>query len=569
MGRSIFIFIAVIVFASIISIGLYMDEASIENELAASRARVLGNSSATSPTSTNPPPPPAEPSSPRDLTAASTTGLDETPEADAIEENIQQAEDTAAILSEGIETPPTPEVIAPAPDTAPVAETVPQVTETVTEQANIVVDKMADGSEQIAGTVQGQIQDAVESAPVPAATPADPDALPVDTTPGATAVVDQAQESVAAVTETAVASATGVVAQASDSVNVVAETATTAIPTVDPATLPAKVIVLGYHQFKRGSTWGESQTKTPAGVFEQHMQMLRAKGFAIVPLEDVVHALNGQGTLPRRAAAITIDNGFKNALTYAGPVLKKFDYPWTFFVFTNLVGAGGTGASWAVLSEAFKKDFVSVQSQTRAHKFLTRGNGRTGQAYSDWVVSELVSSKLQIQREVGNVVNLLAFPYGNYDDVVQQKATAAGYTGMFTVEANPITTETKANAIGRFFITKFSADIFETYLDQPTLLMKNVTPAPGSVCPDARPTLAATIAYAGQLNPGSFKAEISGHPTPQVAYDSASGQVTITPADDLKDRTVRVKVTAKDAGTGQPVALTWYFYFEGALREGE
>jgi peptidoglycan/xylan/chitin deacetylase (PgdA/CDA1 family) len=48
-----------------------------------------------------------------------------------------------------------------------------------------------------------------------------------------------------------------------------------------------------------------------------------ARRYATVSLDDVVAALEGQATLPRRALLVTFDDGFRSVLTDAAPVLRQ------------------------------------------------------------------------------------------------------------------------------------------------------------------------------------------------------------------------------------------------------
>ena len=57
------------------------------------------------------------------------------------------------------------------------------------------------------------------------------------------------------------------------------------------------------------------------------------KHYAIVGLEDLLKARNGSAPLPDNAALITFDDGWRDNLSYASPVLENL--PWTIFVSTD------------------------------------------------------------------------------------------------------------------------------------------------------------------------------------------------------------------------------------------
>jgi peptidoglycan/xylan/chitin deacetylase (PgdA/CDA1 family) len=71
---------------------------------------------------------------------------------------------------------------------------------------------------------------------------------------------------------------------------------------------------------------------TPAGFAEQMAMVARA--YHPVSLGDVLGALDAPQRLPRRAVLITVDDGYRDFLTNAWPVLKAHRLPVTLFVAT-------------------------------------------------------------------------------------------------------------------------------------------------------------------------------------------------------------------------------------------
>lgn len=67
--------------------------------------------------------------------------------------------------------------------------------------------------------------------------------------------------------------------------------------------------------------------------FEQHLELLSTY-WKPLPLSDVLAAL-ADGRLPRRAVAVTFDDGYRNVLTVALPLLRRYGVPATVFVLTG------------------------------------------------------------------------------------------------------------------------------------------------------------------------------------------------------------------------------------------
>src|SRR5712672_765337 len=71
-------------------------------------------------------------------------------------------------------------------------------------------------------------------------------------------------------------------------------------------------------------------------LFERLMEHV-ARYYHPVPLTRVVNWLEGKDAAPERGVCVTFDDGFRNVLTDAAPVLKRLGIPATLFVTTDFV----------------------------------------------------------------------------------------------------------------------------------------------------------------------------------------------------------------------------------------
>src|SRR5881628_2270884 len=72
--------------------------------------------------------------------------------------------------------------------------------------------------------------------------------------------------------------------------------------------------------------------------FERHVALLSST-FSPVHLREIVDYVTGRGGLPEDAVAITFDDGYRDNLTLALPILLKYQVPATIFVATGFVGS--------------------------------------------------------------------------------------------------------------------------------------------------------------------------------------------------------------------------------------
>jgi peptidoglycan/xylan/chitin deacetylase (PgdA/CDA1 family) len=90
----------------------------------------------------------------------------------------------------------------------------------------------------------------------------------------------------------------------------------------------------------------------PTAVFERHMAHI-ARHYCVLTVEGLVERMR-RGTVPRDAVAITFDDGYRDNLTHAAPILARHGLPATVFLATSLIGTGEV--SWFDrLALAFKR----------------------------------------------------------------------------------------------------------------------------------------------------------------------------------------------------------------------
>ncbi|MCU1282990.1 MAG: polysaccharide deacetylase [bacterium] len=105
----------------------------------------------------------------------------------------------------------------------------------------------------------------------------------------------------------------------------------------------ARIHVLGYHRVvDRVDPDGPVNPSLciTTDAFRRQMQQLRDE-FVVLPLSYVVRAVAGELEVPHDAAAVTFDDGYRDVLLRADPVLRELAIPATVFVPTGFADATG------------------------------------------------------------------------------------------------------------------------------------------------------------------------------------------------------------------------------------
>jgi peptidoglycan/xylan/chitin deacetylase (PgdA/CDA1 family) len=90
--------------------------------------------------------------------------------------------------------------------------------------------------------------------------------------------------------------------------------------------------ILCYHGFSIDDEhkWSPGMFIQPE-TFQRRLDYLHAKGFHVLKLDDAIRRL-AEGTLPKNALVITIDDGFYSTKTIAHPMLYEKKFPYTIYV---------------------------------------------------------------------------------------------------------------------------------------------------------------------------------------------------------------------------------------------
>jgi peptidoglycan/xylan/chitin deacetylase (PgdA/CDA1 family) len=190
------------------------------------------------------------------------------------------------------------------------------------------------------------------------------------------------------------------------------------------------VPVLTYHHFGKNCT---SPYCMPAAVFDRQMKYLKKKGYRVITLGTLLSFLRYRHAIPKKSVVIAIDDGNSSAYTIAYPMLKKYGYTATLFIYTDFVGISKGAITWEQLRQMKAAGF-EIGSHTRSHSDLTKQ--REGESHAEYkarVENELLGSKRLLDKKLGQNTIYLAFPYGRYNERVLAISEQVGYKLGFSV----------------------------------------------------------------------------------------------------------------------------------------
>ncbi len=211
------------------------------------------------------------------------------------------------------------------------------------------------------------------------------------------------------------------------------------------------VPILLYHRF--GPTVADGMTIT-FPVFENQMKYLHDNGYKVIPLRQLVNWYKGKGQAPApKSVVIVEDDAHISVHSYMLPVIRKYRYPVTVFVYPSAISNARYAMSWEQLRELKKTGLFDIQSHTYWHPNFKREKRKLAPAaYNRLVMEQLIKSKKKIEHELGSQVDLLAWPFGIYDADLLKKAEEAGYTGTFSIERRHATARDRLTVLPRYLL---------------------------------------------------------------------------------------------------------------------
>jgi peptidoglycan/xylan/chitin deacetylase (PgdA/CDA1 family) len=338
----------------------------------------------------------------------------------------------------------------------------------------------------------------------------------------------------------------------------------------------AQVVIFGYHRFV--NTVKRPDTEITPAAFEAQMKELKDKNIAVIPMQDFLAWRRGEKAIPAKSAIITFDDGWKSQYEVAWPILKKFNYPVTLFIYTEGIKpghfSGGESMSWEQLAE-MRDAGVDIQGHTATHSDLRKPYDKVAkkklspEEYEQWLDKEINGSKQMIEQKLGVKVNCFAVPYGFHNDHIRDVAMKSGYEALFTVYGQPITTHTPLSSVGRYLM---EANKPKTFTDAVAAIATTaVGPSVAEVAPSnlqtqpmdgetiktALPLIKANIASLGAIDPGTVEMRVSGLGKVDASFDPKSTTVAYQVTQRLKDKNCTVIVSAKSGG--KKVETHWTF----------
>jgi peptidoglycan/xylan/chitin deacetylase (PgdA/CDA1 family) len=203
-----------------------------------------------------------------------------------------------------------------------------------------------------------------------------------------------------------------------------------------------KIPILMYHSIETmpKSTVMRS-LHVPVRRFYFQMFLLKILGYRGLSIRKLRPYLNGEKK--GKVVGITFDDGYKNNLINAAPILKKFKFSATCYLVS---GSIGTSNSWDIEKGITQKPLMTkndinswirqgmdIGAHTKTHSDLTSISFKKA-------VFEIAECKSELEEKFKVPINDFCYPFGKFNDLLCKVTQDSGYysaTTMIRGRADP------------------------------------------------------------------------------------------------------------------------------------
>lgn len=183
------------------------------------------------------------------------------------------------------------------------------------------------------------------------------------------------------------------------------------------------VPILTYHHV--GIPSGKWRLNTVSSrSFDYQMNFMKRHGFQVISFDDLVEGIKQGKEFARNTVVLQFDDGYEDNYQYAFPILKKYGYPATVFLISDVIGKRPDFLTWDQVKEMEKYN-IAAGAHTRHHVYLPMVSDAMAQ-------DEIAGSKKVIEAHLGHPIDYFAYPSGGFTPEDKHLIEQAGYKAAVT-----------------------------------------------------------------------------------------------------------------------------------------
>lgn len=170
--------------------------------------------------------------------------------------------------------------------------------------------------------------------------------------------------------------------------------------------------IIFYH---RVNNYDSNALTTPTAVFEEMMHAV-SRNYNVVSLKALIEKIKNKKPIEPKTVVITFDDGYRDNLLCAAPILQKYNIPATFFITSGYINTNRVlpwdeqnGANHPLMSWDEVKELVRMGFDIGSH---TVNHVNLGKVSMDIARREIIGSKEQIEDKINKRITAISYPFG-------------------------------------------------------------------------------------------------------------------------------------------------------------
>ena len=185
----------------------------------------------------------------------------------------------------------------------------------------------------------------------------------------------------------------------------------------------AIVPILVYHAIRPyipADTAGVRRYIATPATLEEELSWLKANSYTSITFDDLTRHLTQGDPLPPKPVIISFDDDWEGQYTYGLPLLKKYGFTATFYIWVVVVGRRHH-MTWDEI-KALDEAGMQIGCHTLTHPYLQRIRD------DEKLQREILGAKRVIEKHIGKPITSFAYPFGQYNERVVSFVREAGFT---------------------------------------------------------------------------------------------------------------------------------------------
>ncbi len=207
-------------------------------------------------------------------------------------------------------------------------------------------------------------------------------------------------------------------------------------------TLWADAHLFVYHRFGDNK---HASTNTSLPVLEKQFKYFKDNNYKVVSLKKLHAALKKKERIPDNWVVLCIDDSYKSFYTNGLDLFKKYNYPFTLFVYIEATDKSyGDFMTWKQIREASM--FGEIALHSYAHKHMV---SMSAEAIKKDTSRALVS----FEKNMGYKPKYYAYPYGEFDESVEKAIFSFGFELILNQNVGAVSDKSPLYSLDRIALT--------------------------------------------------------------------------------------------------------------------